>query len=350
MKIKLLTGVLATLCATSSFAEDDFKFEAANTSTYLNFNNADVVNNSYGINEDLVKLNYSEDGEAGGGPKVYTEAEIIEMMNNPLGELWLMYLQHDMTVYEGDAFDNLSQDDLTFHTTQIMPVMAFQLTEDIKYIFRPVIPIHTWETPDWNNASPIYNPPGTPIGIDVDTQTETELGDIVLWNAFASNDMAKPPNIWGVGVTAMLDTAGDDRFGTNATSVGPMALALHVGEPGEFIYGTVVQHWWDVAGDGEVNMTNIQYIGYYRIDADSNFGIGSPNITINWDADSDDRYTIPVGLGYNTTVKIGPAPVKIGVELYKYVESPDAFGAEWGLRFIFSPVVPSPGFSKNPWF
>lgn len=228
-----------------------------------------------------------------------------------------------------------------------MPVMAFQLTEDIKYIMRPVIPIHNWELPSDISRDPTIELPD--VGFIVDTETETELGDIILWNAFASNDMAKPPNIWGVGVTVMLDTAAEG-FGTNANSVGPMALALHVGEPGEFIYGGVLQHWWDVEGDGEVNMTNIQYIGYYRVDAETNVGIGSPNISVNWDAESGQKWTVPVGVAWNTTVKIGPAPVKIGVELYKYIESPDNFGAEWGLRFIFSPVVPSPGFSKEAWF
>ena len=49
-------------------------------------------------------------------------------------------------------------------------------------------------------------------------------------------------------------------------------------------------------------------------------------------------------------VKIGPLPVKVGLETYYYLESPDNFGADWGIRFIFSPVVPKPGFSKDPIF
>jgi len=226
-----------------------------------------------------------------------------------------------------------------------------QLTEDWKYIFRPVVPIHNWDAPSASRGNTAY--PGGDLPVTVDFERETELGDIVLWNAFATNDMAKPPNIYGVGVTLMLDTATEDVFGTGKNSAGPMALAFHIGEPGEWIVGTVVQHWWDFSGDDrrqDVNMTNIQYVAFYRLTAETNIGFGSPNIVINHEADSGQQVTLPVGLGWNTTTKIGPLPVKIGVELYKYIESPDNFGADYGMRLIFSPVVPSPAFSKIPIF
>lgn len=90
-------------------------------------------------------------------------------------------------------------------------------------------------------------------------------------------------------------------------------------------------------------------IGYYRLSEETNIGF-CPNITADWTADSDQRWTVPVGLGFNTMTKIGPLPVKVGVEAYYYVEKSDNFGPDMGLRFIFSPVVPKPGFSKIPIF
>ncbi|WP_297696734.1 hypothetical protein, partial [uncultured Eudoraea sp.] len=294
-----------------------------------------------------------ENGASGDSPKEgeYTQEQINEMMNNPLGELWMLFVQNDTTWYDGDALDFLGEDKKIFNTTTIMPVMAMQLTEDVKYIFRPVIPIHYWDAPSVSRGNAQY--PGGDLPFTVDFERETELGDIVLWNAFATNEMAKPPNIYGVGVTLMLDTATEDVFGTGKNSAGPMALAFHIGEPGGWILGTVVQHWWDFSGDDDrqdVNMTNIQYVAFYRLTAETNIGFGGPNITINHEADSGQKVTFPVGLGWNTTTKIGPLPVKIGVELYKYIESPDNFGADYGMRLIFSPVVPSPAFSKIPIF
>lgn len=282
----------------------------------------------------------------------YTQAQINEMINNPIGELWLLYGQNDTTWYDGDALDFLGEDKKIFNTTTIMPVMAFQFTENWKWIFRPVIPIQYWDAPSVSHGTPTHYPGGT-IPAEVDFDMETGLGDIVLWNAFATNEMAKPPNVFAFGVTTMLDTATEDVFGTGKTSVGPMALAFHVGQPKEWIYGTVVQHWWSVDGDrdrDDVNMTNIQYVAFYRLNEETNIGFGSPNITVDWEADSGQQWTVPVGLGWNTMIKLGKLPVKIGLEVYKYVEQPDSFGAEWGLRLIFSPVVPKPAFSKRPIF
>jgi hypothetical protein len=59
----------------------------------------------------------------------------------------------------------------------------------------------------------------------------TGLGDIVLWTAFSKS--YKPPNIFGFGLTAMLDTASDPMLGTGKNSAGPMALVV-ADDAGEF--------------------------------------------------------------------------------------------------------------------
>jgi len=362
MKLKLLTttvltGIMAIHMTTVMSAPeiDTLKLSTSNLWYRSDF---DLNNHLPLFGSNSLQLAQADSGDedkgaSGDSPKEgeYTQAQITEMMNNPLGELWMLFTQNDTTWYDGDALDFLGEDKKVFNTTTIMPVMAMQLTEDWKYIFRPVVPIHYWDAPSISQGSAQY--PGGDLPVTVDFERETELGDIVLWNAFATNDMAKPPNIYGVGVTLMLDTATEDVFGTGKNSAGPMALAFHIGEPGEWIVGTVVQHWWDFSGDDQrqdVNMTNIQYVAFYRLTAETNIGFGSPNIVINHEADSGQQVTLPVGLGWNTTTKIGPLPVKIGVELYKYIESPDNFGADYGMRLIFSPVVPSPAFSKIPIF
>jgi hypothetical protein len=282
----------------------------------------------------------------------YTQAQINEMINNPLGELWMLFMQNDATFMDGNVLDFLGEDEKIFNTTTIEPVMPFQFTENWKYIFRPVVPIHYWDAPSVSSGTPTHYPDGI-LPVHVDWDEQLELGDIVLWNAFATNKMAKPPNIFGFGATVMMDTASDDIFGTGKWSAGPMGLAVHVGPPGGWIFGAIVQHWWSFAGDDDrqdVNLTDIQYICFYRITAATNIGLGTPNININWNANSDNQWTIPIGIGFNTMSKIGKLPIKWGFELHYYVESPDSFGPEWNFRFIFVPVVPSPAFSKKPIF
>jgi len=131
-----------------------------------------------------------------------------------------------------------------------------------------------------------------------------------------------------------------------------MAVAFHVGEPGGFIIGTVAQHWWSFAGNDDredVNLTNIQYFGYYRYNANTNIGF-SPNISANWEMGNSDVWTVPIGGGFNHVTKIGPLPVRLGVEVYYHVVKPDAFGPTWQLRLTFIPVVPKPAATKRPLF
>ena len=100
----------------------------------------------------------------------------------------------------------------------------------------------------------------------------------------------------------MMDTASDDALGTGKWSAGPMALAFHIGE--KWIYGAVAQHWWSFAGDDDrddVNLTDLQYVLRYRVTPTTNIGFG-PNIRINWEEDRENRWTVPVGLGFDTLV------------------------------------------------
>ena len=83
--------------------------------------------------------------------------------------------------------------------------------------------------------------------------------------------------------------------------------------------------------------------------SDTNIGM-SPNIQMNWDADSNEKLRLPVGLGGNTLIYLGPLPVKIGLEYQYFVEQPDLVGPEHLIRFTFSPVLPAPAWSRTPLF
>jgi hypothetical protein len=76
----------------------------------------------------------------------------------------------------------------------------------------------------------------------------------------------------------------------------------------------------------------------------------SPNIQMNWDADSGEKLRLPVGLGGSTLIFLGPLPVKIGLEYHYFVEQPDLVGPKHLIRFTFSPVLPAPAWSRTPLF
>lgn len=294
----------------------------------------------------------SDNGDA--ADKAKKMAEIAEAMNNPLSYLWLLFIQNDAAWWTGDKLDMLNTGTKFQNTTLIQPVMSVQLTEKWKSIFRPVIPINSFNTVGNMNIS--TDTPGQVTGVDF--ERKTGLGDIVLWNAYSNS--YTPPFVWGFGPTLMFPTATDDQLGTGKWSAGPMGLGVYVGE--KWIIGGVAQHWWSFAGDDDitvdtssgpmtverpdVNLTDFQYILRYRLTPSTNIGC-APNIRYNWETS---QLNFPVGIGGDTLIKLGPLPVKIGAELQYYVSRSDDFGPEWLLRFYFVPVVSAPEWSRTPLF
>ena len=60
-----------------------------------------------------------------------------------------------------------------------------------------------------------------------------------------------------------------------------------------------------------------------------------------------DQLNLPLGIGFDTLIKLGPLPVKVGAEVYYYAERDDDFGPEWQLRLLFVPVLPAPEWSRR---
>ena len=91
----------------------------------------------------------------------------------------------------------------------------------------------------------------------------------------------------------------------------------------------------------DVNLTNLQTLYYYSISPTTSIG-AAPNVIMNWEEDSDNFLTLPIGTGINTTVNFGKLPVRFGFEVhYSVVRPDDTIGSDWNLRFYAIPAVPS---------
>ena len=108
--------------------------------------------------------------------------------------------------------------------------------------------------------------------------------------------------------------------------------------------GALLQQYWDYAGDSDrddVSLMNLQYFIYYSLDEVTSIG-AAPNVIANWEQDSDNTWTVPVGLGINRTFQFGKLPVRIGAEAhYSVIQPDDVVGQEWNFRFYVIPAVPS---------
>ena len=65
-------------------------------------------------------------------------------------------------------------------------------------------------------------------------------------------------------------------------------------------------------------------------------------MTANWDANSGNRFTVPIGGGAGRVVRIGKAPVDMKLQAFYNAEKPDG-GATWSMQFQFKLLFPKGG-------
>ena len=155
-------------------------------------------------------------------------------------------------------------------------------------------------------------------------------------------DVGEGKFLWGAGFDLGFPTATEDVTGSGRFSAGPSGLGVYLGK--KWKIGALGQHYWDYAGDSnrdDVNLTNLQYFIFYELDETTAIG-AAPNIIANWEQDSDNAFTVPIGIGIAKTFQFGKVPVRFGVEYHYSVVQPDNVpGVEWNVRFYVIPAAPS---------
>lgn len=283
-----------------------------------------------------------------------TLAQMSALMDNPLGNVAMLFTQFD--VY------NMKNDETGKEGTKsvYMGIAQFpkKLNENWSLINRIV-----WTVPsmpldqdkidakgggDFGSAPGAILPPDErPLPIDLFDGRTTGFGDMYYVGLFTPAEPAMrfdngATALWGLGFDLGFPTATDDILGTGKWTAGPSALGVYLGPTWKF--GTLLQHYWDFEGDddrADVNMSNLQYLYYYSLDETSSVG-AMPNIIINWEENSDNAFTVPIGFGYNKTVQFGKLPIRFGAEVhYSVIQPDDVPGAEWDFRFYMVPAMPS---------
>jgi hypothetical protein len=254
-------------------------------------------------------------------------AEINRKLDNPLTKIWSLTLQENYSLLDGDRVDGTE----TQNTLFFQPAMPFQIG-DTTLIVRPVFPLVT-------------NPTVDPETGQLDGHT-TGYGDTQIFAVIGPS--REDGLVWGVGPTFKFPTAGSDELGSGKYQVGPSFLVFHLSK--KWTKGVLVQHWWSVAGSDsrpDISRTDMQYIIRKQIRSRAmSIGMG-PTVVVDWKADSDDRLTLPIGLGVTKTVRWWGRPVKLRFEPQYSVIRPDDVGAEWNFRIQITPVIPNPFLRKG---
>jgi hypothetical protein len=207
---------------------------------------------------------------------------------------------------------------------------------------QPVIPVTVG---DWNLINrvivPLIDTPGLVTGTPeipnpVPGDGATGLGDI-NYSVFLSP--AEPGKvIWGVGPSIMMDTATDDQLGSGKWSAGPTAVVLI--QPKPWTLGMLGRQLWSFAGDSDrtsVNQLLLEPFINYNLD-NGWYLITDMILTANWQADSGNRWTIPLGGGAGKMFAIGSQKMNTKLEAYYNVEKPDGapdWSLSWTLQFLF---------------
>ncbi len=284
-----------------------------------------------------------------------TLGQMSKLMDNPLGNVAMWINQVDWYRLKNDTFNR--------HADQVnyMGIIQFPkgISEDYNIINRIVYnvtssPLDQGRVDRLLATAPAVPPGGGPVQppvglgaapIDFLGGRTTGFGDMYYVGLLSPKEGIKHEgggsSVWGAGVDLAFPTATKDVLGTGKWSAGPSALYAYLGP--KWKVGALWQQYFSFAGDSDradVNLSNIQYFVYYSIDDVTSIGAG-PNIIADWEQDSGDRWTVPIGIGINRTFQFGKVPVRIGIEFHYSVVRPDNLGAEWDVRFYVIPAVPA---------
>jgi hypothetical protein len=239
--------------------------------------------------------------------------QLAKMAQNPVANLISVPFQDNVNF-------NVGPEDGAQNVLNIQPVIPFNLNADWNLITRTIIPVI---------SQPAFAP-----GQD----RSNGLGDI-QFTAFLSPANASGL-IWGVGAIAQLPTNSNDRLGNDRWGLGPSFVALRLEKGDPWVYGALINNVWSVGSGDDPSYNNFLLQPFLNYNFPEGLYLtSSPIITANWKADSDDRWTVPLGGGVGKIFHFGKLPVNTQIQAFYNVVTPDD-GADWTLRLQVQLLFP----------
>jgi len=236
--------------------------------------------------------------------KAAEDADLAQDLTNPIANLITIPIQMN---FDNDIGAN---DQGSKITTNIQPVIPFEVNNDWNLITRTIIPVISQDE--------VVPGEGSQFG----------LGDINMSLFFSPKKPTAGGVIWGVGPVLVFPTATDSLLGSKKWSAGAGGVALTMRGP--WTFGGLANHVWSVAGDNDrsdISNTFLQPFGAYTwpsawsavVQSESNY---------NWKTE---KWSIPVMFSVSKLVRFGKLPVSLVAGIGNWLESPDT-GPE-GIRY-----------------
>jgi hypothetical protein len=241
-------------------------------------------------------------------------SELNRQLTNPVSSIWSIANQFNNFELNNGHWNN---------NWNFQPVLPVSLTKDWNLITRPVMPFY--------NIVPHETAPGQ-------FERAAGLGDLALLELLSP---AHSGNwVLGAGPTAIFPTATSEFTGQGKWQLGPSVVVGYLTK--EFFIGVFPQQWWSIGGEHgrpDTNQMNLQPIA--AIFFGEGWSIGySGNILADWNAPSEDVWTVPIGLALSKVVKFGRLPVKLQLAVQYMPVHPRISGQEWNVQVSITPVLP----------
>ena len=229
--------------------------------------------------------------------------ELARAVQNPVASLISVPFQNNTNF-------NFGPREKTQNVMNIQPVVPFSLSEKWNLITRTILPI-------------ISQPAFT-----LNQNRKDGVGDTLFTAFFSPKDSGSL--IWGAGPAILIPTSTDDRLGAGEWGAGPGVVFLTI--QGPWVVGSLFSNVWSFTGDSDVNIFTWQPFVNYNLDGGW-YVTTSPLITANWEADSDNTWTVPVGGGFGRVFRVGQQNLNMQLQSFYNIEEPDDIGPEWSIRF-----------------
>jgi len=240
---------------------------------------------------------------------VYAEmsaTDLAKLAQNPVGNLISVPFQNNTNL-------NFGPEEKTQNVLNIQPVIPISVNSEWNIITRTIVPVISMPS--------LY--PG-------DDRTNG-IGDTIFTGFLSPASPGK--FIWGAGPVVQIPTNNDRVLGNDNWGLGASGVVLRLEKGSPWVYGALVNNVWSVSSDkqgGSYNNGLIQPFLNYNLPKGL-YLTSSPVATVNWDADSGDKWTVPLGGGVGKIFHIGKLPVNTSLAAYHNVIKPD-YGPDWQIR------------------
>jgi len=261
---------------------------------------------------------------------------------NPVGTRANLQNRFEFKSYQGSLPEAGDETESTYLLT---PVIPFKLKSGKKIVFRATIPISfgapTYVTEHRDYAEWLIRQRADVLPQDdLFDSGHGHLGDITFDLAYGG--VSDSGLITMFGLAGVFPSTTDLSIEKDQFQIGPEFALGKIAPWG--IYGAWLKHLVDVPGlsgkriDYDTNQTSLKVFFAYGLGNGWQF-ISNPVIEYDWEGVGGNKLAIPLGGGISKTTRVFNIPLKTDLELYYYIQSPDAFGPEWMLTFNLTPVL-----------